>query len=155
MTETTTITYRPGPIPANASPIARRLIAIANLVPAGRWVTYGDLAEAAGSSPRGVASALSSVSPWEDDPEDNADSVGRWVVPWHRIRMEDGRLKSREAQLRALGQTPREHHRLANAMYAAERGSLFIYQGEEAARGSQRFLLAAEMRHGRVKVDDA
>ena len=35
--------------PPGASEVARRIIAIANLIPPGRWTTYGDLAEVAGS----------------------------------------------------------------------------------------------------------
>ena len=36
----------PAPKPAEVSVAARRLIDLANRVPAGRWVSYGDLAEA-------------------------------------------------------------------------------------------------------------
>jgi hypothetical protein len=55
----------PSPKPRDASTPAQRLIDLANLVPAGEWVSYGDLAEAyvvrngANRVARGVASALS------------------------------------------------------------------------------------------------
>ena len=57
--------YSPQVLPARTSVVARRIVAMANLVLAGRWTTYGDLAEAADSSPRGVASGfrLSRLSP--------------------------------------------------------------------------------------------
>jgi alkylated DNA nucleotide flippase Atl1 len=134
-------TYRPRPVPVAASDVARRIVAIANLVPAGRWTTYGDLAEAAGSSPRGVASALSSVTPLDRASNDPAPDVEGWVVPWHRIRMDDGRLKSRTA-----ASNIRQRQALANAMYVAEGGRLVA---NDAAPSSQRFLLAAELRRRR------
>jgi alkylated DNA nucleotide flippase Atl1 len=55
----------PSPKPRDASAAAQRLIDLANLVPAGEWVSYGDLADAyvvrngANMVARGVASALS------------------------------------------------------------------------------------------------
>ena len=85
--------YEPHAVPETASDVARRIVAIANLVPAARWTTYGDLAEAADSSPRGVASALSSVTPLATEQSDILADVHHWVVPWHRIRMDDGREK--------------------------------------------------------------
>jgi alkylated DNA nucleotide flippase Atl1 len=133
--------YRPRPVPPTASDVARRIVATANLVPAGRWTTYGNLAEAAGSSPRGVASALSSVTPLATADTDLLADVMGWVVPWHRIRMDDGRLKSR-----AAGANSRERQALANAMYLAEGGRLVA---NDAAPSSQRFLLAAELRRRR------
>jgi O6-methylguanine-DNA--protein-cysteine methyltransferase len=72
--------FTPAPAPAYASSVARRIIAAANLVPAGRWVSYGDLAEAIGSAPRGVASALSAVTPLRMA-SDAADDTRHWVVP--------------------------------------------------------------------------
>jgi alkylated DNA nucleotide flippase Atl1 len=129
---------KPHLVPRTASDVARRIVAIANLVPPGRWTTYGDLAEAAGSSGRGVASALSSVTPLATADTDIRAEVEGWVVLWHRIRMDDGRLKSREA-----GALTRERQALANGMYVAEGGRLVANDG--ATRG-QRFPLAAELR---------
>jgi alkylated DNA nucleotide flippase Atl1 len=111
-------------------------------VPAGKWTTYGDLAEAAESSPRGVASALSSVTPLSTSATDIVAEMSRWVVPWHRIRMDDGRLKSREAGARA-----KERQSLANAMFVAEGGRLVA---NDAAVRSQRYLLPAELRRLRA-----
>jgi alkylated DNA nucleotide flippase Atl1 len=131
-------------VPADVSEVARRIIAIANLVPPGRWTTYGDLADAAArSSPRGVASALSSASPLATADSDIVADVQRWVVPWHRIRMDDGRLKSR-----AAGAQTRERQALANAMFVSEGGRLVA---NEAATSGQRFLLAAELRRMRTR----
>jgi alkylated DNA nucleotide flippase Atl1 len=131
-------TYQPHPVPATASDVARRIVAIANLVPPARWTTYGDLADAASSSGRGVASALSSVSPLAAVDTDIRTAVKGWVVPWHRIRMDDGRLKSRAAD-----RLTRERQALANEMYVAEGGRLVA--NDAAVRG-QRFHLAAELR---------
>ena len=146
------IVYRPAPVPAGASAVARRIVAIANLIPPGRWATYGDIAEAAGSTARGVASALSSVSPVENfdgSTEDVATAVAQWVVPWHRIRMNDGTLKSRDASMRrSKAQSEREHHEGGNSLYINEGGSL---TAGEAARVGQRFNLAAEMRRVGLK----
>ena len=136
-------TYHPSAVPATASDVARRIVAVANAVPAGRWTTYGDLAEAADSSPRGVASALSSVTPIATADTDIVAEVRRWVVPWHRIRMDDGRLKSREA-----GAKTTDRQALANAMYVAEGGRL---GANDAAATGQRFLLAAELRRLRAR----
>ena len=54
--------HQPAAIPRTASDVAKKIVAIAekSLRILGRLSTYGDLAGSAGSSPRGVASALSS-----------------------------------------------------------------------------------------------
>jgi alkylated DNA nucleotide flippase Atl1 len=130
-------TYRPAPVPLSASPVARRIIAAANLVPAGRWVTYGDLAEAVGSSARGVAASLSSVTPLRQL-HDDVDDISRWLVPWHRIRLEDGRSVSR-----AAGAHRTDSERLNNLMLTAEGG--IVVSGRYASTRS-RFDLRAEVR---------
>jgi alkylated DNA nucleotide flippase Atl1 len=135
--------YRPAPIPRAASAVARGIIDIANLVPPARWTTYGDLAEAAGSSPRGVASALSSVTPLAKTTDDVRLDMAHWVVPWHRIRMNDGRLRSREA-----GASIRERQAFANALFVSEGGRLV---GNQAAAVGQRFMLPAELRRLRAR----
>ena len=129
--------YRPAPVPAHASSVARRIITAANLVPAGRWVSYGDLAEAIGSAPRGVASALSSVTPLRLA-TDAVDDTRHWVVPWHRIRTSDGKVRSR-----AAGAHINERTQIDNAMFVAEGGRL---HANESASDGQRFNLAAEIR---------
>ena len=95
---------RPAPAPADASVVARRLIEIANKVPAGTWVSYGDLADAytavheRNMIGRGVASALSSLRAYSAVAEqpvlERQQAVDRWQLPWHRIRVADGRVVS-------------------------------------------------------------
>ena len=90
----------PSPKPRDASTPARRLIDLANLVPAGEWVSYGDLSEAyvvrngANRVARGVASALS-IRPADVFIEERAmanpqPKVDQWYVPWHRVRLANG-----------------------------------------------------------------
>jgi alkylated DNA nucleotide flippase Atl1 len=135
--------YQPAAIPRTASHVAKKIVAIANLVPPGRWTTYGELADAAGSSPRGVASALSSVTPLAKSTDVVHLDMARWVVPWHRIRMNDGKLKSREA-----GASIRERQAFANALFVSEGGRLV---GDGAAAVGQRFMLPAELRRLRAR----
>jgi len=71
--------------------------------------------------------------------------MARWVVPWHRIRMDDGRLKSREA-----GASIKERQAFANAVFLAEGGRLV---GSDAATAGQRFLLPAELRRLQARGD--
>ena len=90
----------PSPKPRDASTPARRLIDLANLVPAGEWVSYGDLADAyvvhngENMVARGVASALSlraaDVFIEERAMANPQPKVDQWYVPWHRVRLADG-----------------------------------------------------------------
>ena len=96
----------PAPMPREASLAAQRLIALANLVPAGMWVSYGDLADAyitkhgENMVARGVASALSllPVDTYVEERNmvDPQPRVDKWPVPWHRIRLADGRAVARK-----------------------------------------------------------
>jgi alkylated DNA nucleotide flippase Atl1 len=85
-------TWTPKPCRSDVSAIARKLVGLANAVPPAHWVTYGDLAEAAGmgeakNAARGAASALSFFP--------LGTPMAEWVLPWHRIRLENEHLKSR------------------------------------------------------------
>ena len=126
--------WTPTAIPESISEKARRLVHLAQQVPPGHWVTYDDLAEAAGSSPRGVASALSFLPP--------GTPIEQWPVPWHRIRLKNGHLKER-----LKGEQIRPDHAL-NLLYLAEGGRLI---GGAAAPG-RHFNLAAEARAGRITL---
>lgn len=80
--------------------LAQRMLDVVAAVPAGRVVTYGDVAAAAGSpSPRLAGWVLAQLS--EDD------------LPWHRVLKADGRLAPsvaarQEQLLRAEGVTVRD-----------------------------------------------
>lgn len=129
--------WQPVSCPHHLSDKAKELVRLTNLVPAGQWVTYGDLAEAsgmgtAGSAARAVASALSFAA--VDLPPEE------WAVPWHRIRMQDGRLKGRGS-----GVVDDPGH-VANVLFAAEGGQLI----GASAREGRRFPLAAMLRTGRL-----
>jgi alkylated DNA nucleotide flippase Atl1 len=135
----------PAPTPIGASMVAQRLDDLANGVPAGKWVGYGDLADAYTSIhgenmvARGVASALS-LLPTDRHKEERqvADPqhlVDKWPVPWHRIRLTDGHAISR-----GYGILHSDDH--VNRMLAAEGGT--IRHG--AATDSCRFNLAASVR---------
>ena len=113
------------------------------MIPAGEWMTYGDLADAAkvvapGSktSPRGVASALSFLPP--------ETSVHDWPVPWHRIRLENGHLKSR------IGGEKVDPGDPLNQLFLAEGGRLIV----GAAPQARRFPMAAKLRHGHLDPPD-
>lgn len=124
---------------------ARRLIDLANRVPGGKWVSYGDLAEAytavhgQNMVARGVASALSLLPIGAHDEErrmvDPQPRVDQWHVPWHRIRLADGRATSRK-----YGIVRADDY--VNRMFAAEGGT--IRHG--AATDRCRFNLVASVR---------
>ena len=134
----------PAPKPAEVSVAARRLIDLANRVPAGRWVSYGDLAEAyvtahgANMVARGVASALS-LLPIEDHKErdvvDPQPRVDQWHVPWHRVRLADGRSISRRYGINRADA-------FGNRMLVAEGGTL----RHGAATDGCRFNLVGSLR---------
>jgi alkylated DNA nucleotide flippase Atl1 len=131
--------WKPGPAPEDLTETIRLLVKLANLVPAGHWVTYGDLGEAAGMGPasksaRGVASALS-FAPTETPPS-------AWALPWHRVRMEDGHLKSR-----SIGVIKDPFHHI-NVLFTDEGGRLI---GAAASEG-RRFPMAALIRTGKLKL---
>ena len=130
-------TWVPAPYPPDLTERALQLADLANLVPPGHWVTYGDLGEAAGlgeagKSARGVASALS-FAPLNLPPDE-------WSIPWHRIRMENGNIKTRE-----VGEV-KDPHNSFNALFTAEGGRLI---GASASEG-RRYPLAALIRSGRL-----
>lgn len=132
-------TWTPKPCPNDVSAIARKLVGLANAVPPAHWVTYGDLAEAAGmgeakNAARGAASALSFFP--------LGTPMAEWVLPWHRIRLENGHLKSRE---RGVIVDPRDP---ANELFIAEGGRLI---GGAAPQG-RRYPLAAKVRSGAITL---
>ena len=96
----------PAPKPRDASVAAQRLVDLANMVPRGKWASYGDLSDAyiarhrENMVARGVASALSllPVNAYIEERllEDQQPRVNQWHVPWHRIRLTDGRAVSRK-----------------------------------------------------------
>jgi alkylated DNA nucleotide flippase Atl1 len=132
-------TWTPKPCPSDISEVARRLVLLANAVPPAHWVTYGDLAEAAGmgeakKAARGAASALSFFPP--------GTPMTEWVLPWHRVRLEDGHLKSRESGVIVDPSDP------ANLLFVAEGGRLI---GGAASQG-RRYPLAAKVRTGAITL---
>ena len=86
----------------------------------------------AGNAARAAASALSFAA--VDLPPDE------WALPWHRVRMQDGRLKGRGS-----GVIDDAGH-IANVLFANEGGQLI----GAAAREGRRFPLAAMLRTGRL-----
>jgi alkylated DNA nucleotide flippase Atl1 len=135
----------PAPKPADASVAARRLIDLANRVPGGKWVSYGDLAEAytkvhrQNMVARGVASALSllpiAAHVEERRMVDPQPRVDQWHVPWHRIRLADGRAISRKH-----GVVRADDY--VNRMLTAEGGTM----RHGAATDNCRFNLVASLR---------
>lgn len=125
----------PAPKPVDASVAAKRLIELANLVPAGRWASYGDLADAyvvrygENMAARGVASALSLLPAYthvvEREMADPQARVDDWHVPWHRIRLTDGVAVSRNYG--RVGSSD-----FTNRMFVAEGGTL---RGAAATEG--------------------
>lgn len=83
---------------------------------------------------RGAASALS-FQP-TNTPMDS------WVVPWHRIRLEDGHMKSRTSGVIVDPSDP------ANELFVAEGGRLI----RGAASQGRRYPLAAKVRTGAIHV---
>lgn len=135
--------WTPAAIPDGLSPIALLLTKLSQLIPPGEWLTYGDLADAANEAgavsntkARGVASALSYLPP--------ETSIHDCPVPWHRIRLENGHLKSR------LGGEKVDPNHPLNVLFVAEGGRL---QGGAAPTG-RRFPLAAKLRHGHIALSD-
>ena len=103
------------------------------------WVTYGDPAEAAGmgearKATRGAASALSFFPP--GTPMKSGSSG------WHRIRLEDGHLKSRVSGVLVDPSDP------ANLLFVQDGGRLI---GGAAPQG-RRYPLAAKVRTGAITV---
>jgi hypothetical protein len=86
-------------------------------------------------SARGVASALSFLPP--NTPSD------KWPLPWHRIRLDNGHLKSR-----GVGELKDPAHPL-NVMFVNEGGRLIA----GAAPQGRRFPLAAMIRTGKLQID--
>ena len=143
--ETVPVWSGPAPTPIGASVVAQRLVGLANSVPAGKWVGYGDLADAyttihgENMVARGVASALS-LFPTDRHAEERQVAepqhlVDKWPVPWHRIRLTDGHAISR-----GYGILHSDDH--VNRMLAAEGG--MIRHG--AATDACRFNFAASLR---------
>jgi len=117
----------PAPKPRDASVAAQRLVDLANMVPRGKWASYGDLSDAyiarhrENMVARGVASALSllPVNAYIEERllEDQQPRVNQWHVPWHRIRLTDGRAVSRK-----FGAVPSDDY--VNQMFVNEGGVL-------------------------------
>lgn len=135
----------PSPKPRDASTAAQRLIDLANLVPAGEWVSYGDLADAyvvhngENMVARGVASALS-LRPADVFIEERAMAnpqprVDQWYVPWHRVRLANGLAA-------ALKYGAVASDDFSNRMFVNEGGQL----RHGAATETCRFNIAAEVR---------
>lgn len=131
--------WSPSAEPPGLSDIAQLLTRLSQMIPAGEWMTYGDLADASNvvdsdskTSARGVASALSYLPP--------ETSVHDWPVPWHRIRLENGHLKSRIGGEKVDPADP------LNKLFAAEGGRLI---GGAALQG-RRFPMAAKLRQGHM-----
>ncbi len=115
------------------------MVLLSQMIPAGEWMTYGDLADAANigtssgkTTARGVARALSFLPP--------ETSVHDWPVPWHRIRLENGHMKSRIGGEKVDPADP------LNQLFVAEGGRLIA----GAASPSRRFPMAAKLRHGHL-----
>lgn len=133
--------WSPAPAPDRLTEIASLLVRLTQLIPAGEWVTYGDLADAANvvtvegkTTARGVASALSFLPP--------ETPVHDWPVPWHRVRLEDGHLKSRLDGVKVDPQDP------LNRLFVEEGGRLV----GGAAQQGRRFPMAAKLRHGHLSL---
>lgn len=83
----------PTPAPPDMSVTARRLVEIANLIPAGCWATDADLAFAYAVrfgkpvTVRELANVLVPGIPI---------APNEWTLPWHRLRLEDGRSIARK-----------------------------------------------------------
>lgn len=83
----------PAPVPADGPLMTRRLVHLANLVPAGRWISLSDLVRSYSASfcktltPVEIADALLPAATTKPD---------AWFVPWHRMRLDDGRPISRK-----------------------------------------------------------
>lgn len=75
-----------GPLPKNLSPLAEQVAEIVPSIPAGRWVSWGDLGDALGTTGKAVALAGLTLSP---HPKSTL-MPHEWRVPWHRVRMADG-----------------------------------------------------------------
>lgn len=135
----------------SASDVARRLVDLGNLVSAGTWVSYGDLAEAfvardgENMVARGVASALSLNPPEthlaERGAVDPQPLIDQWFVPWHRIRLADGRAISRQFSVRNSDD-------LVNRMFVQEGGVL----RHGAATDGCRFPLLSKVRVERKRA---
>ena len=135
----------PSPKPRDASTPARRLIDLANLVPAGEWVSYGDLSEAyvvrngANMVARGVASALS-IRPADVFIEERAMATrSRKSISvasrWHRVRLAHGLAA-------ALKYGAVASDDFSNRVFVNEGGQL----RHGAATETCRFNIAAEVR---------
>ncbi len=147
MTNTLPIWRGPAPKPLDASVAAGRLIDLANRVPPGKWVSYGDLADAYMAAhrekmvARGVASALSLLPIDTHIAERNTVNpqprVDQWHVPWHRIRLADGHAVSRGYGIIRADD-------FLNRMFVAEGGTI----RHAAAADGCRFNLIASLRSG-------
>lgn len=124
-----------GPIPArpDTSVLARRLADLANRIPEGCWVSDADLAFAYAVrfgkpvTVREIADAIVPAMP---------AAPTEWALPWHRLRLEDGRSIARKYG--AVGST----HDL-DRMFEDEGGH--IENGSAAT--DRRFELVTQLRH--------
>jgi alkylated DNA nucleotide flippase Atl1 len=121
MSERNLATYvrRPNDAP---TALARLLVDLANLVPAGLWIGYGDLGVAAGmrtkDGRRGLATEVARGATSALSFRPTREGIETWRVPWHRVRLANGHLKSRHQ-----GEIT-DPHDLANLMFLAEGGKL-------------------------------
>lgn len=144
----------PAPKPGDASTAAQRLIDLANLVPAGKWVSYGDLADAyvvrhrENMVARGVASALSLLPAYtfvkEREMANPQPRVDQWHVPWHRVRLTNGLVVSRKYGAVAADD-------FSNQMFVNEGGTL----RHGVASDICRFNIAAEVRGSSLATDNS
>jgi alkylated DNA nucleotide flippase Atl1 len=75
-----------GPLPNNLSRLAEQVADLVLEIPPGRWVSWGDLGDALGTTGKAVAEAGLTLSPTPGE----ALMPPQWRVPWHRVRMADG-----------------------------------------------------------------
>jgi hypothetical protein len=91
--------WTPAPMPAHWGDSKRRAVALCNAIPAGRWTTFTNLAEAfnrlAGSKHNGFTFArLINDIPWRRKTATPGERYGPPTVPWHRIRNDKGQAIS-------------------------------------------------------------
>ena len=79
-----------GPLPENLSRVAEQVADLVLEIPPGRWVSWGDLGDALGTTGKAVAEVGLTLDPTPGE----TLMPPQWPVPWHRVRMADGSHQS-------------------------------------------------------------
>ena len=85
-------TWAPARVPDQWSDNRKLAVKLCNLIPAGRWTNYKNLAQAFNSISGGKHNAFTFGRLINDIHLHRGRGVEYWTVPWHRIRTDSGQL---------------------------------------------------------------